>query len=828
MATIVRIKRSSVAGNPSTLAAGELAYSALPDSGSNGGDRLYIGMGTETSGNAANHVVIGGKYFTDLLDHAPGVLTPSSALVVDGSGKLDDFKVDNIQINGNDITSTNTNGNILITPNGSGNVVLDGQYWPNAIGSNGSFLKTDGSGNLSWAAVPSGSFSIAGGTGTDTFTTGETLTFAGSGLVTTTVTDNTVTISASGSVTIGTTAIAVGSSSTTLAGLTQLTVDNIDINGNEISSTNTNGNISLNPNGTGSIDVNSAKITNLGPPSADTDAATKAYVDNAVAGLTWKEAVNLLATTNVPLTGSTGTVVIDSHAALTSTNSGYRLLLKGQSTAADNGIYDYTDNGTTYTLTRAVDSDTYQELIGATVFVMEGTAYAGSAWVQSNHYLTAFTGQTWVQFSGADQIDAGDGLTKTGTTINVGGTADRISVSANAVDIASTYAGQSSITTLGTIGTGVWQGTAVGPAYGGTGQSTYTLGDTLYSDASNSLAKLPIGTSTQMLHVSPTGIPAWTARPDANNTYYATSISDTVSSIAVGGATAELASVWKARTIVQALDQILFPDVAPTYTIPTLSLSGSQSGTKEIGSTISQALTLTATENDAGIFTALAITRNASSISSVSSPTGSATTDIAAQFGYTDPNNPNNQYTLSFTDNYTVAGGTTTWSGTSAYNAGLAKQNNKGAADGRTAAVRSVNAPQASSSTLTPSSTTVTGIYPYFWGKSSTEPTAATVAAAIQAGTATKVLTAASGTLTITPNATSEYIWIAHETSYTTKTKWYNTALNNGDIGAGNFILSPVSQSVTSPEAYWSGVTFKIYISGYATNTSGSYEFRNT
>ena len=72
MASIIRIKRSTTNGNPSTLGAGELAYSALAGTISNGGDRLYIGMGTETSGNAANHVVIGGKYFTDLMSGNAG------------------------------------------------------------------------------------------------------------------------------------------------------------------------------------------------------------------------------------------------------------------------------------------------------------------------------------------------------------------------------------------------------------------------------------------------------------------------------------------------------------------------------------------------------------------------------------------------------------------------------------------------------------------------------------------------------------------------------------------------------------------------------------
>lgn len=128
MASIIRIKRSSVSGNPATLAAGELAYSALTDNGSNGGDRLYIGIGTETSGNAANHYVIGGKYFTDMMDHTPGTLTASSALIVDANKKIDDLYVDNLQLNGNTLSSTNTNGDINITPNGTGKTVVTNLY----------------------------------------------------------------------------------------------------------------------------------------------------------------------------------------------------------------------------------------------------------------------------------------------------------------------------------------------------------------------------------------------------------------------------------------------------------------------------------------------------------------------------------------------------------------------------------------------------------------------------------------------------------------------------------------------------------------------------
>jgi hypothetical protein len=128
MASIIRIKRSATAGNPATLAAGELAYSGLTDNGSNGGDRLYIGMGTETNGNAVNHVVIGGKYFTDLLDHNRGTVVADSALIVDANKKLNELLVDNLTIDGNTITSTNSNGDITITPNGSGRTIIANIY----------------------------------------------------------------------------------------------------------------------------------------------------------------------------------------------------------------------------------------------------------------------------------------------------------------------------------------------------------------------------------------------------------------------------------------------------------------------------------------------------------------------------------------------------------------------------------------------------------------------------------------------------------------------------------------------------------------------------
>jgi len=123
MATIIRIHRSTGTSAPGSLYTGEIAYTAGTGTQANGGDRLYFGKGDDGSGNATTVEVIGGAYFANMLDHVAGTLTASSAIIVDASSKIDNLKVDNIDIDGNAITSTDTNGNITLTPNGVGEVV---------------------------------------------------------------------------------------------------------------------------------------------------------------------------------------------------------------------------------------------------------------------------------------------------------------------------------------------------------------------------------------------------------------------------------------------------------------------------------------------------------------------------------------------------------------------------------------------------------------------------------------------------------------------------------------------------------------------------------
>lgn len=224
---------------------------------------------------------------------------------------------------------------------------------------------------------------------------------------------------------------------------------------------------------TDDIDMSGKTVKNLPIPTGEQDAASKAYVDEVVAGLAWKEAAHLFSNSNVATTGTTGTLVIDGHAALVAADDGiYRIILNGQTTATENGIYVYTDNGTTYTLQRATDALTADQLQGASIYVQEGTTYGTSSWVQSNYAADTFDDLVWVQFSGASLITDGAGLLKEGNTLSVIGTANRISVTPDNVDIDSAYVGQTSITTVGTIASGTWQGTDVGVAYGGTGAST--------------------------------------------------------------------------------------------------------------------------------------------------------------------------------------------------------------------------------------------------------------------------------------------------------------------------------------------------------------------
>lgn len=192
MASIIRIKRSGTSGNPTTLAQGELAYSYFNGAG---GNRLYVGTGTETAGDAANHEVVGGKYYVDLLGgtgNAPfGVLTANTALIADSNSKLDHLIVDNIDFNGNNISTTT--GNLVLAPNShidvNGNRLINliapvddsdaaNKAYVDAQISNVSFSIADDQADSDSFSSVSGVLTFAGGTGLTSNVTNDTITYS--------------------------------------------------------------------------------------------------------------------------------------------------------------------------------------------------------------------------------------------------------------------------------------------------------------------------------------------------------------------------------------------------------------------------------------------------------------------------------------------------------------------------------------------------------------------------------------------------------------------------------------------------------------------------
>ena len=474
MASILRIKRSSVSGNPATLAAGELAYSALTDNGSNGGDRLYLGMGTETGGNAANHLVIGGTAFTNLLDHNPGTLTASSALITDSSSKLDNLKVDNIDLNGNTVSTLDTNGNLILNPNGTGMVQIAGTWTlPRSAGTNGYALITNGTSSATWQQISS-NLTIAGDTGSDVVSlVTDTLTLAGGTGITSTVTNNSVDFSIDNTV-------------ATLTGSQTLTNKTINLANNTLTATSAQLAAAL------SDETGSGSLVFANSPTLVTP----------VLGVASATSINKMAIT-APATGSTLTIA--DGKTLTASNT---LTFTGTDTSSvafgTGGTVAYTANKLNVfaATTSAELAGVISDETGTGVLVFSNTPtlvtpVLGVATATSINKLTITAPTTSATLSLADGSTLGTvgafstTLTATGAT----------SVTLPTSGTLSTLAGSETLTNK-TISTGsTYQGNTVAVAYGGTGTNngsitgtgalTYTAGG-----ANSNVNLVPTGTGT--------------------------------------------------------------------------------------------------------------------------------------------------------------------------------------------------------------------------------------------------------------------------------------------------------------------------------------------
>ena len=180
----------------------------------------------------------------------------------------------------------------------------------------------------------------------------------------------------------------------------------------------------------GALAMGTNKITGLGTPTADADAVTKSYVDAIAQGIDAKASVVAASTANLTLSGAQ---TIDGVSVI----AGDRVLVKDQTTASANGIYLCASGS----WTRTTDADTYAELVAAYTFVEGGTVNANNGFICTipTSGTLGSTSITFAQFSGAGQVIAGAGLTKTGNTLDVGtASSSRIVVNSDNIDLATT------------------------------------------------------------------------------------------------------------------------------------------------------------------------------------------------------------------------------------------------------------------------------------------------------------------------------------------------------------------------------------------------------
>lgn len=181
----------------------------------------------------------------------------------------------------------------------------------------------------------------------------------------------------------------------------------------------------------GPVNLNGQRLVSVADPVAFTDAATRQYVDNSVAGLAWKDSVKVATTTNGVLATAFAAGQNVDGVTLSSTD---RILIKNQTSQSENGIYTVNPTGAP---TRAQDSSTGAALAQATVFVESGTTQSDTAWVCTTNPPIALgtSNIVFVQFGAANSYSAGNGLTLTGNVIDVVPADTTLTVNADSMQV---------------------------------------------------------------------------------------------------------------------------------------------------------------------------------------------------------------------------------------------------------------------------------------------------------------------------------------------------------------------------------------------------------
>jgi hypothetical protein len=468
MANTIQIKRTVNSTIPNshisggTLTDGELGYSYSAGDGSgdeNGVGKLFIGHADGLGGTRVA-AIIGGSYFTTLLDHTAGTLTASSAIITNAQNHIDALKTTGLFLGA-------SGSAVLVTASAAELNKLDGATATTAELSilGGATLSTvelnllDGCtastvelNKLDGALFGVAELNILAGATLDTAELNKL-----DGVTATTAELNYVDVTAGSA----TASKAVVLDSNSHINTVKTAALHIGTSGSETQVTSTATELNL-LDGITAIDTDLSTVAGTHTTLVSALAA-KTYIDNTRSGLEVKDSVVVATTANITLSG---TQTIDGIAV----TAGQRVLVKDQTTASQNGIYVVAASA----WSRATDADTAVEFnSGVFFFVEKGTENADNGFVMTQDTAITFgsTAITFSQFSGAGQITAGGGLAKSGDTLSVN-TGTGITITADNVVIDTAWTGQSAINTVGTITTGGWNGTAISATYGGTGLNT--------------------------------------------------------------------------------------------------------------------------------------------------------------------------------------------------------------------------------------------------------------------------------------------------------------------------------------------------------------------
>ena len=316
------------------------------------------------------------------------------------------------------------------------------------------------------------------------------------------------------SLTIGSTEIELGQTTTTLAGLTSVT-------SSQFSALPASGNDSIVIQGrTGGTMSYSATFV-----PATLSASRTLTVPDTTGTLVTTGDTGTVTSTMI----ANGTIVnddISDSAAIAvsklaaSTISGVTLGSNLNALTIGTGLSGTSYNGSS-AVTIAVDSTVVRtsDTAKVTSAMMTTTGVTAGSYTNANITVDA-AGRITAVANGASggEYFAGAGLELTGNTFSVKGTTNRISVAGDSVDISSNYVGQTSITTLGTVATGVWSASTISPSYGGTGITTYQTGDMLYAINSTTLGVVSSTAVNSILTMNTSGVPSWAPKTNTGIT----------------------------------------------------------------------------------------------------------------------------------------------------------------------------------------------------------------------------------------------------------------------------------------------------------------------